>query len=37
MSQEWNNPQAGAQGAKLWPQHDLWLRDGDVIEIPEKQ
>jgi ankyrin repeat protein len=26
-----------ARVGKLWNLHDLWLRDGDVIEIPEKQ
>jgi ankyrin repeat protein len=34
-----NEVSAGPPGysAKLWNQHDLWLRDGDVIEIPERQ
>jgi ankyrin repeat protein len=31
---EWADNKAKA--GKLWNQHDLWLRDGDVIEIPEK-
>jgi ankyrin repeat protein len=31
---EWNSQ---AQGRHLPPWEDLWLRDGDVIEIPEKQ
>ena len=35
---EWNTPGSpNVQSTKLWPQHDLWLRDGDVIEVPEKQ
>ena len=25
-----------ASAGKMWTQHDLWLRDGDVIEVPEK-
>jgi ankyrin repeat protein len=32
---EWSNQPA--RGDKLWNLHDLWLRDGDVIEIPEKE
>ena len=34
-SGEWNSP-GSSQQSKLWPQHDLWLRDGDLIEVPEK-
>jgi hypothetical protein len=34
---EWNIQAVQSQGRLLPPWEDLWLRDGDVIEIPEKQ
>jgi hypothetical protein len=33
---EWNSQAVQSQRRQLPPWEDLWLRDGDVIEIPEK-